>query len=136
MHHRDLPLVDTVMDSRGCAFHLLLSPCHPGLVSNGKSHFGHGSFRRGASSRERHTTYRLYPHNKAIPLKFLLAVSFMFNTFTYLTTLKFYIKFRQVPDQLQTLPINFYEEPNVLPGSAMNILVTPIYVADTELLTY
>ncbi len=26
------------MDSRGCAFHLLLSPCQPGLVSNGKSH--------------------------------------------------------------------------------------------------
>jgi hypothetical protein len=30
------------MDSRGCAFHLLLSPCQPGLVSNGKSHLGHG----------------------------------------------------------------------------------------------
>ncbi|EFX82652.1 hypothetical protein DAPPUDRAFT_101321 [Daphnia pulex] len=38
------PLVDTVMDSRGCAFHLLPSPCQPGLVSNGKSHLGHGSF--------------------------------------------------------------------------------------------
>jgi hypothetical protein len=38
MHHRDFPLVDAVMDSRGCAFHLLLSPCQPGLVSNGKSH--------------------------------------------------------------------------------------------------
>ena len=48
MHHRDFPLVDTVMDSRGCAFHLLLSPCQPGLVSNGKSHLGHGSFRHGA----------------------------------------------------------------------------------------
>jgi hypothetical protein len=37
-----IPLVDTVMDSRGCAFHLLLSPCQPGLVSNGKSrHLGH-----------------------------------------------------------------------------------------------
>ncbi|EFX68495.1 hypothetical protein DAPPUDRAFT_260070 [Daphnia pulex] len=40
-------LVDTVMDSRGCAFHLLLSPCQPGLVSDGKSHLGHDSFRRG-----------------------------------------------------------------------------------------
>ncbi len=50
MHHRDFPLVDTVTDSRGCAFHLLPSPCQPGLVSNGKSHFGHGSLRRGAQS--------------------------------------------------------------------------------------
>ncbi len=58
----------------------------------------------------------------------------MFNTCTYLTTLKFYIKFRQVPEHFQTLPINFYEKPNVLPWS-MNILVKPIYVADTELLT-
>ncbi len=59
MHHRDFPLVDMVMDSRGCAFHLLLSPCQPGLVSNGKSLLDHGSFRRDAQS-SRRTTYGLY----------------------------------------------------------------------------
>ncbi len=41
------------------AFHLLLSPCQPGLVSNGKSHLGHGSFRHGAQS-SRRTTYGSY----------------------------------------------------------------------------
>ncbi len=69
MHHRDFPLVDAVMDSRGCAFQLLLSPCQPGLVSNGKSHLGHRSFRRGAQSSREYNLRVVWRGSQRVNLK-------------------------------------------------------------------
>jgi hypothetical protein len=43
-------------------------------------------------------------------------------TCIFFTTLKFYIRYRQVTDQLQTLQINFYEKPNTICNSFVQTL--------------
>ena len=44
VHHRDFPLVRLAWWILDACTQLLPSPCQPGLVSNGKSLFGRGSF--------------------------------------------------------------------------------------------